>query len=742
MTSLNKHIAWGRNGGGLKNFKGLEHSFEALKQAYVISYDYSLIILKRVYVFFAVQNLRKLPSSSRFGLRKFLLRNFLRCVAMALIPIGALRLIKLKLASSQSRLGHSEKHFRIRISDDDKAVVIFAPIDWYYRHQRPQNLAESFCKLGRSVFYINPTVQPKSGGQDDIYVEQLEGVWICTVRSSFRPKSFYIGVEGFPPEIAETVATLIEDLVSRRVNTSMLLLVQQPSWWPVVERLQGNQIVFDCMDLHSGFADIDPLNVSLESSLDEAADQIIVTSDYLLKFKERQIGGLKPIKVVRNGVDVNRFAIKEEIKKRDTVGYFGALAEWFDIELMDRLISHNAELMFEIIGLVSNPEIKDQLGKYENVVFLGEITNQELPKLVTSWGAGLIPFKLTPLIMATNPVKMYEYSAMGIPTVATDIPEVELVSQELNGVFVSKDYDEFNNNLHLALNMSVQDCDDLVVWGAAQDWSQRAANIIEQSQDLPKVSVVVLMWNQGLMTLRCLKSLLHRSDYPNLEIILVDNDSKPEESAIVTNWLNIHSINKIKYVKNAENLGFAAGNNVGLLEASGDYLVILNNDTEVSPGWIWRSLKHFYRDSRLGLLGPSTNNCGNEGRIKLRGNPNDWLSEVVPRFNFRIPYLLEVDTVAFFCVFMPRKVFVEVGMIDTDFGRGYFEDDDYCRRVQSLGYKIGIARDVFVHHKMGASFDLLEDSEKANLFKENKAVYESKWGKWVPHKYALDSDQS
>jgi hypothetical protein len=62
--------------------------------------------------------------------------------------------------------------------------------------------------------------------------------------------------------------------------------------------------------------------------------------------------------------------------------------------------------------------------------------------------------------------------------------------------------------------------------------------------------------------------------------------------------------------------------------------------------------------------------------------------------------------------------------------------------VQSLGYQIGIARDVFVHHKMGASFDLLDNSEKTRLFNENKAIYEARWGKWIPHSYALDSDQS
>jgi glycosyltransferase involved in cell wall biosynthesis len=134
---------------------------------------------------------------------------------------------------------------------------------------------------------------------------------------------------------------------------------------------------------------------------------------------------------------------------KNVVGYFGALAEWFDLELMEWLVCANQDLKFEIIGLVTNSEIELRLGKYNNVVFYGEVPNQDLPKLVAGWGAGLIPFKLSQLIVATNPVKMYEYAAMGIPTVASDIPEVGLVSSDLPGVFASKSFDEFNKNIQL-----------------------------------------------------------------------------------------------------------------------------------------------------------------------------------------------------------------------------------------------------------------------------------------------------
>lgn len=714
----------------------------SFKRAYEIAYDYSLIVTKKIYLMFLPIGIKRPSNLNRFGIRKTFLRAFLILIAITLTPIGFIRLLNLKVKTFGKGRTNFPSNFRIRFSDTHKSIILLAPIDWGFRHQRPQNLARSFFKLGYSVFYINPTLQAQAELQDNIDLEQIEGVWVCTLRLNLRAKPLYIGVDGFPHEKAEICAKLIEDLVSTKAQSSALVLVQQPSWWPVSERLQGNQIIFDCMDLHSGFLEIDPLNESLESSLDISSDQIIVTSDFLNSKKIRELSSTKPIEIVRNGVDTNRFAMNPNSTKKDVVGYFGALAEWFDIDLMDFIVGNNPQLKFEVVGEVVDPKIKSRLGQHKNLTFYGEVENSKLRFIADSWGVGLIPFKLTPLILATNPVKMYEYASMGIPTVATDIPEVRLACRNQSGLFVSKTYDEFNENLHLALILSKQNRNELVVWGKQHDWSKRATAILEHSKVVPRVSIIVLMWNQGLMTLRCLRSIIERSDYSNLEIIIVDNDSEPNETAIVTNWLEFQHDLNIKYIKNSENLGFASGNNVGLKEATGDYLVVLNNDTEVSPGWIWRSLKHFYRNSSLGILGPSTNNCGNEGRIKLRGNPNDWLGEVVPRFNFRVPSLIEVNTAAFFCVFIPRKVFDSIGLISPEFGRGYFEDDDYCKRVQSLGYRIGIARDVFVYHQMGASFDLLEDSEKKRLFNENKAIYEAKWGKWTPHRYALDSDQA
>jgi GT2 family glycosyltransferase len=84
---------------------------------------------------------------------------------------------------------------------------------------------------------------------------------------------------------------------------------------------------------------------------------------------------------------------------------------------------------------------------------------------------------------------------------------------------------------------------------------------------------------------------------------------------------------------------------------------------------------------------------------------------------------------------MPRSTWERVGPLDEAFGIGFFEDDDYCRRVEAAGLRVACADDVFVHHHLSASFDALKAERKRELFERNKAIYEAKWGPWVPHAY-------
>jgi GT2 family glycosyltransferase len=189
----------------------------------------------------------------------------------------------------------------------------------------------------------------------------------------------------------------------------------------------------------------------------------------------------------------------------------------------------------------------------------------------------------------------------------------------------------------------------------------------------------------------------------------------------------------LKPIFNDRNYGFAAANNIGLKHATGDVLILLNNDTLVTPGWI-RGLARWLRDPSIGLVGSVTNSIGNEARIPVDyTNRAELLRFAAQRSqthrgkNFNIPML------AMYCVAMRRDVYEQAGPIDEQYEVGMFEDDDYARRVRKLGKRIVCAEDVFIHHFGSASFGKLGDACYQEIFSRNRARFEKKWSEaWTP----------
>jgi GT2 family glycosyltransferase len=95
----------------------------------------------------------------------------------------------------------------------------------------------------------------------------------------------------------------------------------------------------------------------------------------------------------------------------------------------------------------------------------------------------------------------------------------------------------------------------------------------------------------------------------------------------------------------------------------------------------------------------------------------------------------DIKNAAFFCVAIPKATLEKCGLISEDYGQGFFEDDDYCRLIESKKLRVVCAEDVFIHHELSASFNKLPDAHKKKLFDTNKSIYEKKWGKWVPHQH-------
>lgn len=116
----------------------------------------------------------------------------------------------------------------------------------------------------------------------------------------------------------------------------------------------------------------------------------------------------------------------------------------------------------------------------------------------------------------------------------------------------------------------------------------------------PKVSIIILNWNQPELTVNCVKSVLQQG-YKDFEILLVDNASEDNSMEIFKKEFG--SNEDIRIIENSENLGYAGGNNEGVKNADGRYIVILNNDTLVEENWLEELVKGLESDKNIKAVG-------------------------------------------------------------------------------------------------------------------------------------------
>lgn len=610
-------------------------------------------------------------------------------------------------------------------------ILIFSVIDWDFRIQRPQHLAQALAKQGHRVFYIsnNFSNQISPGLEVKPLSDTLPLYWVK------------LGLAGAPAiyggdlpthGLEQLVRGLAACLLWANVH-QLVSIVQHPFWNTLAFALPDCHVVYDCMDHHAGFNETSTLTLEKEKYLIKNAHLVLTSAQSLY---EEAILANPSVALIRNATDYDFFSRKPDViynEHQKIIGYYGAIAEWFDENLVDALANAFPEYTILLIGN-DTAEIQKKLKSHQNIIFTGEVAYEKLPYYLYAFDVCIIPFKVIPLTLATNPVKAYEYLSAGKPVVSVNLPELHEFS---NLIKLADNYQEFIQQIKDALDEdSPQKMIERKNFASQQTWMSRASDIQKSLSNIkePMVSIIILTYNNLDLTKACLESVEKNTGYNNIEVIIVDNASTDNTPDFLTkNYL--HKKN-YQLILNNNNLGFAAGNNVGLKIAQGEYLVLLNNDTRVTSGWVRTMVNHFKHHSKVGLLGPVTNNIGNDAKIYIRHrNPDKIFPEARKIALKNMGRLLPIKTLAFFCVMMPREVFQKVGFLDESFGLGFFEDDDYCRRVQQKGYETFCAEDVFIYHHLSASFDQVKIDIRQKLFEENKKIYESKWGKWEPHKY-------
>jgi len=158
-------------------------------------------------------------------------------------------------------------------------------------------------------------------------------------------------------------------------------------------------------------------------------------------------------------------------------------------------------------------------------------------------------------------------------------------------------------------------------------------------------------------------------------------------------------------------MGFVKATNQGIKEAVGEYIIMLNNDTEVYWKWATKLIKPLMHNPEIGAVGPVT-----QSKISWQeaGNLNMRFGTALPRYvpnqaayaqmlaKYDGEYLdIKKNNLAFFCTAFRRKVFDEVGLLNEQFNIGLGEDDEFCMRLRHHGYKqlLSLGTFVFHHHR-------------------------------------------
>ena len=242
------------------------------------------------------------------------------------------------------------------------------------------------------------------------------------------------------------------------------------------------------------------------------------------------------------------------------------------------------------------------------------------------------------------------------------------------------------------------------------------------------ISIIIPVHNGYEYTQQCLDSIRECTGGKH-EIVVVDNGSKepfkiqnPKPLPAKGGRVRIHVI------RNEKNLGFPKAVNQGVKAAKGDYICILNNDVIVTPHWLDNLMYHLEKGG-FDAVGPCSNYVAGMQRVKI-GTYDDQeeLNEQAGLFYEKNARTCDrVNRIMGLCMLLKKKVFVELGGFDEQFGLGNSEDVDFCFKMLKKGYRIGIARDVYIHHFGHVTHDILQ-LDKAELIAENSKRLIEKWG--------------
>jgi GT2 family glycosyltransferase len=267
------------------------------------------------------------------------------------------------------------------------------------------------------------------------------------------------------------------------------------------------------------------------------------------------------------------------------------------------------------------------------------------------------------------------------------------------------------------------------------DERSRAPRIVRRLSDPPLVSMIIPTRDRGALLKTCLTSILTRTAYPRLEVIIVDNDSREPETKAVFEELTRDP--RVRILGHPGPFNFSALNNAAAREAKGSVLALVNNDIEViAEDWL-HEMVGYAADERIGCVGAKLYYPGGtlqHGSVVVglgggAGHVHKHAPRDMPGYLDRLTTVQNVTAVTAACLVVRKAVYEEVGGLDERVFEVAFNDVDFCLKVARAGYRnVWTPFAELVHHESISRGDDMKDRAKARRFAAELAALQERWG--------------
>ncbi len=355
------------------------------------------------------------------------------------------------------------------------AIIIF---DVYFgfnmkMFQRPQHIAlnlsdENILYFYKSSPYIDKEVEICKKIKDNLYLINTDIYWVQEGLLDIIKESH---IKAFA-QIYSTSFIEYDKYVKKFLTRGFKIIYE---------------FVDELADDIAGFKLTENIKKSHRFMLEDVENTYVITTADELYKEVRDIRGIERLTLIENGVDFNHFSclkskdVPEKMKNiidsgKKIIGYFGALAKWFDYGLIKRISKEFNNINIILIGVDYDKSLaKSGILSLNNVYYIDVVEYDDLPNYAKFFDISIIPFIINDITKSTSPVKLFEYMALGKPIVTTNLPECKKYKSPL----ISKDHNEFIDNIKKAIKLK----DDynyklqLSNEGKENTWSKRAKDM-------------------------------------------------------------------------------------------------------------------------------------------------------------------------------------------------------------------------------------------------------------------------